>query len=228
MSYVHAYLCSQNRPYSIIQLFDNLHGRVNKALLEGALGELVSRGVVCVKEYGKAKVYWPSQSGFADVTAEQVAAVNASKEELEARLAEVSAERKAVDARVSALTSGPSGAALEAALEAERQAVAALEARIAGIRGAAPGGGSGGSSSSSSSAAAAAAAPRAPLSAKEKAAVKASISRYRKVWATRKAACVDFVQSMADSGGGKASKIFEEVGIETDESVGVNIKDFPA
>jgi 26S proteasome regulatory subunit (ATPase 3-interacting protein) len=231
------YFRAQNRPYSIIQLHDNLHGKVNKALLEGALAALVEGGVVCCKEYGKAKVFWPSQAGFSEITAEEVARVNAKRDDLEAQCTAATAARKAVEARVSALTSGPSGAALEAALAEEQRAVAALEARVAGIRAAAGGGGGGGAGSGggsgagdgagASASASASAAARAPLSAKEKAALKASLSRYRKVWATRKGLCIDFVQQMAEAGGLKVAKVFADIGLETDEEAGVNIKDFP-
>ncbi len=223
------YLRSQNRPYSVIQLFDNLHGRVNKALLEGALSELCAGGTVCSKTYGKAVVYWPSQAGFAEVGADEVARLNAQKEDLEARVAAAAGARRAAEARLAALTAGPSGEALEAALEEEGRAVAALEARMAGIRaamaGGGGGGGGGGASSSSSSAAEPAA--RAPLSAKDRAALKASVSRYRKVWAARKGQCVDFVGHMADGMGVKPAKVFADLGIEGDEEAGVNIKDFP-
>jgi hypothetical protein len=57
------YMRSQNRPYSVQQIFDNLHKRIPKATLERVLTALSapSEGLFC-KEYGKAKIYYVDQS----------------------------------------------------------------------------------------------------------------------------------------------------------------------
>lgn len=57
------YLRQQNRPYSPIQVHDNLHKRIPKATCERVLTALSSDGggVIC-KEYGKAKIYFIDQS----------------------------------------------------------------------------------------------------------------------------------------------------------------------
>ena len=46
-----------NRPYSVIQLVDNLHGKIKKSVMQTILDELVEEGQVSAKEYGKAKIY---------------------------------------------------------------------------------------------------------------------------------------------------------------------------
>jgi 26S proteasome regulatory subunit (ATPase 3-interacting protein) len=207
-------LRAQNRPYSAIQLHDNLHGRVNKALMESALAALVEGGAVCKKEYGKAAIFWPAQGAFAAVTQEEVATLNTKVEQLSVAVAAAGAARREAEVRLATLTAGPSGAALEAALGEARAAVAALEARLA-----AAGSGSGGASS---------AAPPRVLSAAERAALKQTFARYRACWATRKAAAVDFAGALADGGGPKPAVLFKDAGVETDEEVGVILKDFSA
>ena len=59
------YLFNQNRPYSAIQIHDNLHKRIPKTLLERCLNVLCEDAgetaqILC-KEYGKAKIYFPNQ-----------------------------------------------------------------------------------------------------------------------------------------------------------------------
>lgn len=56
------YLKLQNRPYSAIQVFDNLHKRIAKPTVERCLTTLseTDGGLRC-KEYGKAKIYFFDQ-----------------------------------------------------------------------------------------------------------------------------------------------------------------------
>jgi hypothetical protein len=55
------YMMQQNRPYSVIQVTDNLHQRVQKSQVERIMGALVGERVLRVKEYGKSKIYFPNQ-----------------------------------------------------------------------------------------------------------------------------------------------------------------------
>lgn len=59
------YLKQQNRPYSAIQVFDNLHKRIAKATAERCLAVLSENdgGLRC-KEYGKAKIYFIDQKNM--------------------------------------------------------------------------------------------------------------------------------------------------------------------
>lgn len=57
-----SYMTQQNRPYSVIQVFDNLHKRVGKALVQKVLDSLsAGEGPLKCKEYGKAKIYYLDQ-----------------------------------------------------------------------------------------------------------------------------------------------------------------------
>jgi hypothetical protein len=56
------YLKQQNRPYSAIQVYDNLHKRIAKPTVERCLTTLSDNdGGLRVKEYGKAKIYFVDQ-----------------------------------------------------------------------------------------------------------------------------------------------------------------------
>jgi hypothetical protein len=200
-------------------IFDNLHGRVNKALLEGALAALVESGDILRKDYGKAAIFWPNQSKLVTLSPADISALTARRTELETALGKSQAERRATEARITALASGLSGAALEAALATERAKVAAAEERLAGIaaaREAQAGGGAG--------AGAGAAAPKV-LSAQEKASLTKSLERYKKVWAARRDAVLDVAAGIADAGGPSVKELLATAGVETDEDAKVAFKD---
>lgn len=58
------YLRQQNRPYSAIQIYDNLHKRITKPLIERVLNAICAANdcdLIC-KEYGKAKIYFIDQN----------------------------------------------------------------------------------------------------------------------------------------------------------------------
>ena len=151
---------------------------------------------------------------FSDITAAHVGAAVARRVELETALTSASASRRALETRLTALTSGPSGAALETALTDARVEIAALEARLAAIAAATAAGAGGGGGGG----------PRI-LSASEKIALKASIDRYKSVWRMRKAAAVEVAGGILDAGGPSIKAFFAQCGVETDEDAKVNLKD---
>lgn len=58
------YLESQNRPYSIINIFDNLRAKIPKKDLQNILDQLCSSGQIIAKEFGKSIVYFPNQKNI--------------------------------------------------------------------------------------------------------------------------------------------------------------------
>ncbi len=69
-SLVSRYFLQQNRPYSALQVYENLHRRIAKGMVERVLNTLTESSTgpgMCrlqCKEYGKAKIYFPDQSIF--------------------------------------------------------------------------------------------------------------------------------------------------------------------
>lgn len=55
------YLKSTNRPYSLINIFDNHHGKIKKKALEKILESLEEEKAIVGKIYGKAKIYFYNQ-----------------------------------------------------------------------------------------------------------------------------------------------------------------------
>ena len=54
--YVYNYMKTQNRPYSLVNIFDNLHGAIKKSQLGKILDALVEEGSLIMKEYN-SKIY---------------------------------------------------------------------------------------------------------------------------------------------------------------------------
>jgi hypothetical protein len=130
------YLKMQNRPYSAIQIHDNLHGRIPKAVTERALvyqytiierlrciinlnnhyftiKTSLSSGegsdILC-KEYGKCKIYFMNQITCAssDFTDEQVQQLESENQELSHSLNAILAEEKQLAQQLKELQGQPS------------------------------------------------------------------------------------------------------------------------
>ena len=54
---IQEYMIRQNRPYSLQNVLDNMHGRVPRKICQDVLDELTAEKHLTEKEYGKAKIY---------------------------------------------------------------------------------------------------------------------------------------------------------------------------
>jgi len=54
---IQTYMNQQNRPYSVNQVCDNLHGKIKKTLVAKILEELSENGKMTMKEFGKNKIF---------------------------------------------------------------------------------------------------------------------------------------------------------------------------
>ncbi len=106
---------------------------------------------------------------------------------------------------MAALASSLTAAQIEAETAAARAAVAAGAAKLAKLTGAS------------------AAALVTPA---QRAAARATLERFRKAWVERKRMVVDLVGSMAEALDKKPAALCEDMGVETDEAAGVNVRDF--
>ena len=81
-------MTKQNRPYSLINIFDNLHKTVKKNTLEEILDNLCTEDKLSFKLFGKAKVYTLFQGQFkiSNEEMEKLSSELAEMRELEAEL----------------------------------------------------------------------------------------------------------------------------------------------
>ena len=64
---VYEYMKSQNRPYSALDVFNNLHKKFGKTAVVKALESLAEKKKMLEKTYGKSKIYVIEQSQFSAV-----------------------------------------------------------------------------------------------------------------------------------------------------------------
>jgi len=216
------YMNVQNRPYSLINVFDNLHGAVKKASLSRVLEALAAEGKLRSKTYGKATIFWPDQAQYGEISDEMVAEQRAKVAALMLEQTAAGNERRAAEGLVARLKSLPSTEELrEKAAEAEarvqklRERLAACEEAAAEREaeeesGAAP-----------SSSKAAAKSKRPPLvRGKGKKELDALLKKYVKVWKDRRRMVMDVVGQIEEGSGMKLKAVLDKAGIETDEDAG--------
>lgn len=82
------YMIKQNRPYSVQNLLDNMHGRVPKKICEKVLADLTDKEKVLVcKEFGKAKIYLANQDNFPATSTEELRKIDDQIKERKENLA---------------------------------------------------------------------------------------------------------------------------------------------
>ena len=101
-----------NRPYSLINVFDNLRGRIKKKPLEKLLDELVHEGHLAGKLYGKAKIYFYNQSLHPQLNVDDMNNIKTKAEEMRTENKEKAARIKELKTDIVRLDRIPSIAAL--------------------------------------------------------------------------------------------------------------------
>ncbi|CAA9990104.1 Tat binding protein 1(TBP-1)-interacting protein, putative [Plasmodium knowlesi strain H] len=69
---IYKYMKQMNRPYSVINVYDNLHGTISKNVVQKLMDELSTEEKLQCKEYGKAKVYLVNQGEFKSLNMEEM------------------------------------------------------------------------------------------------------------------------------------------------------------
>lgn len=200
------YLSQQNRPYSAIQVHDNLHKRVPKATVERVLTSmsLPGAGFIC-KEYGKAKIYFVDQSTLpSEFTAAQLDELTTENEELKSESDEVHQEERGLKAELQQLLSEPTDEELRVQVQEARERVAQKQDRVARLsnsNGTTTGSsraGAGPSSSSGSSGGA-------RFSTLADAVL--AHNQFRRAWQTRKGLCMEAVDLISEGMGKKVKDV---------------------
>ncbi|KAF1326949.1 Pairing protein 2 family protein, partial [Globisporangium splendens] len=192
-----------NRPYSLLNVFENLHRAVAKPALTKILDDLCGKEELASKTYGKTKIYYMNQNKLPLPSSEERAQVEQQIKSVEAECVALEQELKASEATLSSINSQISDADLTTTLQALEEERAALETKFASLR--KPG--------------------QKPISPGRKDALKRKFTTYRTAWVQRKRIVIDAVNQIADGMEKKPAAVNELCGIETDADVG--IKEIP-
>jgi 26S proteasome regulatory subunit (ATPase 3-interacting protein) len=99
------YLVKQNRPYSAIDVFNNLHGAVGKTACVRVLSSLSERNLIHQKVYGKQSVFVARQDTGNVPTPEELTAIDAQVEDAKRELAEANSRVAGLQAQLQSQTS---------------------------------------------------------------------------------------------------------------------------
>lgn len=111
------YMIKENRPYSAIQIYDNLHHRIQKSTLEKVLTTLcesyttssagAKQRLLC-KEYGKAKIYYPDQNCFEAMSEHELDQLSTQIDMLTKEADKAQKQNRELNARIATLLAEPS------------------------------------------------------------------------------------------------------------------------
>ena len=123
------YLLSQNRPYSTINIFDNLHGKIKKGQLQKILDNLTLEGKIICKEYN-TKIYLVNQNNFPPVSEEELKEVEDEITEKRKVLAELRETLQNKEKEYKKITSVYTDEELELHLKEAKKELECLESKV--------------------------------------------------------------------------------------------------
>ncbi|CAN0146947.1 unnamed protein product [Ascophyllum nodosum] len=194
------YMMRSNRPFSCINVFDNLHKKIPKAMIQKLLDELTRDGTLKVQEYSKARIYYANQDalpgGAGEVSDEKLGKLEQEAKDLTSKLEVASAEARAMQARVQALAAQPTDTDLDDKLASTARDVEQMEARNAAIKAQGHGASTGEGGMK---------------------AARAGFNKFRALWVKRKRNAMDVVDMIADGMDKKPKVIMDMLDLEPDE-----------
>lgn len=191
------YMQTQNRPYNVQNVFDNLHGIVPKAQVQTILDTLVSNGKVVMKEYGKLKIYLTAQTAGAQGDAEEESqALEAEVKAAEGSRAQVQGEVDAALGRVRGLRRDREVFTQAAAVDQE---VSEFQAKLDVLQKAAETCGE-------------------QVDVAELGAVEKDSVAVHREWKRRKRLCMEVLHMLSEKADMKVDKVIDRYAIDTDEA----------
>mmetsp|Transcript_22130 Transcript_22130/g.24119 ORF Transcript_22130/g.24119 Transcript_22130/m.24119 type:complete len:343 (-) Transcript_22130:1438-2466(-) len=196
------YMKQQNRPYSLLQIFDNLHKRVPKATLERILGVMTGPGgELLAKEYGKSKIFYVDQSvlssslGSMTSSATSLDSLQEENSILQDEIDEIRSSLKGLQDSLSLVAQDPSDDAMDDVLATTRSLIRGKREELSRLRG------------------------RVAANPDPKALEKAAQrhNKLRQAWTQRKSLCMDAVDQLSEALGKKSRAVMDDLSLETDE-----------
>lgn len=107
------YMYKQNRPYSMLNVFDNLRATIKKPNVQKILDKLTDIGKLQAKEYGKAKIYLLNQNLLPEVNESDLAQIDQDIVEKTEELGKLKEEIKEIQGQIKELDEELSNEELE-------------------------------------------------------------------------------------------------------------------
>ncbi|XP_052248863.1 homologous-pairing protein 2 homolog isoform X2 [Dreissena polymorpha] len=196
------YLNKQNRPYSAIDICNNLHKEFGKTAIVKACESLAESGQIKEKAYGKQKVYVADQSQFPEVDDAEVKTMDSKIVELTGKLQSTLEEVRQLESDLKMFSSCLSTEEAKIQLQETTAQCAHYKKKLAHLK-------DGGN----------------VVSPEEKDKVYKNRETYVKAWKKRKRMTNDILNAILEGYPKPKKQLYEDIGIETDEDCSVKPPD---
>lgn len=199
-SAVFSYLSQQNRPYSANDLHLNLHKEHGKTAIQKVVDTMVEEGKLKVKVNGKQTCYFVNQDLLPTCSDEDLAALDSQTKQVEEEVREGKEALKKVQSKLLQLGSSLTlQQAAEQLAEVTKETIT-LRERLSKLEG-----------------------NTQVTSAEEKLAIQGAHTKTVTAWRKRKRMASDILDSILESWPKSKASLFEDIGVDSDEAVGVKI-----
>ncbi|KAL5006362.1 hypothetical protein ScPMuIL_015168 [Solemya velum] len=192
------YLNYQNRPYSSIDIFNNLHKEYGKTAIVKACESLAENRKIKEKINGKQKVYSADQSQFPDVDDTEIKAMDAKIIKLGDDVKTTTTVVQQLESEMKHWNSSISTEEAQKQLEELTSQVEEYKKKLSSLK-------EGG----------------VVISEKDREAIYSARTKYAKEWRKRKRITNDILGAILEGYPNPKKQLYEEVGIETDEDYNV-------
>lgn len=192
------YLNMQNRPYSAVDIFNNLHKEYGKVAVCKALDSLVADGNINSKTYNKQTVYVANQSQFPEVNDAELKEMEAQITTMTQKLKDSTEAQRRLDSELQVLNTSLTTNEAQAHVTELTKVCSQYEEKLKVLQ-------------SNTSA----------VSPDERQEIVKARTTYIKEWRKRKRMVTDITNTILEGYPRSKKDLLEEVGIETDEDAGV-------
>ncbi|KAK4299658.1 hypothetical protein Pmani_028080 [Petrolisthes manimaculis] len=191
------YLEQQNRPYSINDIFMNLHKEIGKTALQKAMDLIVSEGSVREKVYGKQKVYVYNQEQFPALDQEELKKMDTQINDLTTSLHQAEKEALEMDSRLRALNSSLTTEEVNKKIAELEEEIPKLQKKLKNLE-----------------------ENQVLVSKEEREATTKQMKQMVVQWRKRRRCANDMLDGIMEGYPHSKKKLIKEIGLETDEEVG--------
>ncbi|KAI9208790.1 Tat binding protein 1-interacting protein-domain-containing protein [Polychytrium aggregatum] len=203
-SQILGYLRKQNRPYSAVDVFNNLKGEIGKAVVTKILTQMQEEQTIHGKLYGKQWVYAAKQDEGEAPSTEILADMDMKIVQLRDQIVTLKTYNKQAQATLSGLTSSLTSAEMKTRLATLKSENEGYLKRLESLRGGSD-----------------------RITDAERKKIVNNYEKMKGMWKKRKRKFKDIWSAMTENMPGKPSELMEELGIETDEMAGMDVNADP-
>ncbi|KAI9092873.1 homologous-pairing protein 2 [Phlyctochytrium arcticum] len=200
------YLRKQNRPYSAVDVFNNLAGQVGKTIVTKCLTSLAEEQQIHAKLNGKQWVYVAKQDDIEVPSRAELDSMDVKIAALKEEVQGLKEETRQAQSKLSSLRNSLTNAQIEESLEALNKENARLAQRLQTAQ---------------------SGAGAQQLSKADRDRIDNEVESMRKEWRKRKRMFDEMFGAVTENLQGSLAEFREAVGIETDQAAGVDLKDDP-